>query len=834
MLLLLIVSVLALSFYYYLRSGISINNLRIGNFKIEGLYLKLDNKLKLKAETLIVPKSSKQKVDIEKTIANIKRALRYFEYVDLENVKYTNDSYRVIISNDVIYIDNSKYEFAGVLSSSGGVAKVGVSVLKIKKYKLDLSGQIKYDYGSDNVAFDGIYKIFGSEGNASVRKIGNSIDFSINNSGLKSVMKIADMMDMSKKARLWLKRKTAAKLYKIISLKGKAKLKNGKFVLVQKGLVGEFLLQKARVRLKPTLEVLRAKRLQIRLHDSIMEFFAPDSVDYKNKHFKISKTLLINIFGKKSSKFMMSVAIKSRFDDDVKEFLSAFNISLPIYQSSGTCDAMIDLKIDSDKDQVSTKGEVRFSKGGITLSGVKLLTLGGKLSFDQKLVTLQSINLYDKNYNLNLQGVVDTTKKKAKLKADIKSFKIGSPKGVHLLVKNLYKLPMYIDFANSFTVNIPTHKLTIVSNTHHNMDISIKNLSKILPYVYALPIKISKGNLHIKKGGSDSYTFKGITTWKGSYLYQKDSITKIDFTGSLNKNVLSLNALGGKVKYSSYSSTIKIKDINIDLKKMLKGNKKSLSNKSTNLTIVGQNSIIRYDKYVLLSDNFKAKIKSGKISFVASKDGDKIEIEKSGDNLNIFADKIKDKMLKSLIHFGGLTGGRYSMLLTGNTKGTLKGIIKINGGIINRFKAYNNTIALLNTIPALMTLQDPGYSEKGFEIHTGQIKFRIVKDKVIVDDMLIVGKSSTIAGKGVANTKSGKLNMDLAIRTARGIGKIIGSLPLVGYILMDKDKSITVGVKITGTLDKPIVKSHPVLDTLLYPLKVIKRTLESPAHIINK
>ena len=76
--------------------------------------------------------------------------------------------------------------------------------------------------------------------------------------------------------------------------------------------------------------------------------------------------------------------------------------------------------------------------------------------------------------------------------------------------------------------------------------------------------------------------------------------------------------------------------------------------------------------------------------------------------------------------------------------------------------------------------------------------------------------------------------MDLAVRTARGIGKLIGSLPIVGYILMGKDKSVTTGVKVTGTLENPKVTTNVVMETLLAPFEMMVRTLKSPAHIINQ
>ena len=76
--------------------------------------------------------------------------------------------------------------------------------------------------------------------------------------------------------------------------------------------------------------------------------------------------------------------------------------------------------------------------------------------------------------------------------------------------------------------------------------------------------------------------------------------------------------------------------------------------------------------------------------------------------------------------------------------------------------------------------------------------------------------------------------MNLAIQTARELGKVVGAVPILGYILMGEDKSMTVGLTISGSLTKPIVKTSASKEILKLPLDLIERTLKSPAHILNQ
>ena len=165
----------------------------------------------------------------------------------------------------------------------------------------------------------------------------------------------------------------------------------------------------------------------------------------------------------------------------------------------------------------------------------------------------------------------------------------------------------------------------------------------------------------------------------------------------------------------------------------------------------------------------------------------------------------------------------------------MKGEIVIEGGLMKDFKTYNNTLAFINTIPALVALQNPGFSKKGFVIKKGFVKYRLIKKTIIkFDKIQIEGASATLIGKGEINLKTHTIKMILAIQTARKLGEMIGNIPLLGYILMGEDKSMTVGLTIKGNFEQPIVETSATQDILSLPLQLIQRTLESPKHLIKK
>ena len=278
------------------------------------------------------------------------------------------------------------------------------------------------------------------------------------------------------------------------------------------------------------------------------------------------------------------------------------------------------------------------------------------------------------------------------------------------------------------------------------------------------------------------------------------------------------------------------KNLNIDLEKFLIKEKKERNKEGDKLLILGKNSNLRYGEYTLLTDSYDVQIqKNGDVQAIGSADGDIIKFSKTKDIVSMQALRIKDKVLHPLINFEGLQEGRYSFKNKGKPETMMKGEIIVEGGVMKDFKAYNNTLAFINTLPALAVLHNPGFSQKGFAIEEGVVEYRMIeRKKIIFDSVYIKGAAATIVGKGELDLEKKTIHMNLAIQVARQLGKFIGNLPLVGYIVMGEDKGITVGLKIRGSLDKPEVRTSAAKEILTLPLQILERTIKSPTKIINK
>jgi hypothetical protein len=399
-------------------------------------------------------------------------------------------------------------------------------------------------------------------------------------------------------------------------------------------------------------------------------------------------------------------------------------------------------------------------------------------------------------------------------------------------------LPLTLDYSNNIVAELPTLKLKII-NRSEDMLIKVGAIEKLKPYLKDLGVQVDGGNLDITTKDFETYNFEGELKRNSCFIYDNNLChTRIPCKGTLTKNGLNFYAFDNRLNINLSKSLIKLKNLNIDLKEFFlanEKNKKSTEFKDKKIVILGKKSKLRYDEFTLVTDRYNIEIKpNGDIKAIGNLDKDVVKLTKKGTQISIQALRMKDKMLHPLINFDGLKRGRYTFKSSGDPNKVMKGQIIIEGGVMSDFKAYNNTLAFMNTVPALATLNSPGFSEKGFNITEGIAEYRKIGDRVIFDSIYVKGKSATIVGKGELNLKKRTINMDLAIQTARELGKAVGSIPLFGYILMGEDKSMTVGLKITGSLDKPKVQTSAAKEILTLPLDILKRTIQAPVHILKK
>ena len=828
------------TFFLFLKGGIWIDNLKIGSFYVEKLYLKLDKKLIIRVEKVIIPKKKKNAPlpNLEKTLSKIKNILRYFQSIELKEVHFKNNHYRLFYSNKVFYMTNNEFEIAAMdVDYIGARLHASIESIYLKKYDIRLSGKLIYNVPEEDVLIEGEAHYRDIFATFVLKKKENHLYYTLKSKEFTQFKSIVEQFTLPPKINQWATEYLKAKSYKIEYLKGVATVNKSGITLIPSTLKAQLFTKDVTILFHPKLDPVRAEAMRISFDDKLdFNLTKPYFLDRPLEGSRVSIEGLLQ----KKAIIKLDLNATTPYDKAVDKILKAYKITIPIIQTDGVAYARLFMDIALKTKKVTVDATIDLDKAKIKIGSAPLSIEKGSVKIEEKNVKLSDFVVDSSWYKIALDGDINLKKEKIELLLDIKTLKLGKKERDYLLIENS-KQPLLIDYSHNIKFTLP--KLNSGINMFakdSTVVMDIADINKIKPYLTNVPMNIDGGNLKIKTKDFLEYQFSGLINNKECFFYENNStcLIVLPIKGTLSSEGLYLNAFDKRLFYNSKTSTIKVKNLHFNLEKFLQNKQKRdtiKSKEATNILLQAKKSIISYKTHHLLTDTYDINLSSqGDFSFEGVLGRDRVVVKQSKKYMSIQSNRVTDKMLHPLINFTGLQKGKYSIKILKNREGVSTGEITIYGGVMRGFKTYNNVMAFINTIPSLATLNRPGFSDKGFDIKKGTIKFRLAGDILNLDSIVIEGVSSSISGRGVINIAKKTLQVDIFIMTAREVGKIIGDIPIVGYILMGDKKSVTVGLEITGTLNKPLVKNSAIKDTLFVPLKILKRTLATPEYIYQK
>lgn len=143
----------------------------------------------------------------------------------------------------------------------------------------------------------------------------------------------------------------------------------------------------------------------------------------------------------------------------------------------------------------------------------------------------------------------------------------------------------------------------------------------------------------------------------------------------------------------------------------------------------------------------------------------------------------------------------------------------------------HNVLALLNTIPALVTFSLPEFDTVGLPISSAIMGFKFEDGFAPLETLLIDSPEFTMAGKGWMDFNKGLVDIDANIITKAGAN--ISHIPLAGFILAGDEKRPSITLKISGNLMDPGVTTSAFKEVTTMPFAILYRTLTLPAHLIR-
>ncbi len=828
-----------LALFVWLKVGIEVDRLALGEYTVERLYIKLDKKLILKAKNITLPPSeaSSSPLELDETFDRMKYLLSFFETIELNHIQIQEQTMTLFYAEGIFYGVLDGYEIAGTIHRlEDNSYHIDIPLLYAKAEQSRATATLHYQPNEDHLWLNASFDLLGITGELEAHKRAKKIDFTLHTDRFKSLRKLIAKTPLSETIKAWIVDKITADSYELYTLSGKGVWGEEGFEMDMDSLEGKIGFNHVTIAYKEGLSPVLADSFLLRYHHGGL-YFDLDSPRYEGRDLNGSKITILNLTNEETPRLILDLKIKSQVDAVVQKILNAYHLTIPVLHDNPNTELAIWIAIPLTQapSKLTVKVDVVLGEGNLSIGRVTLPVKAGSISYREGHVRVERVWLKSSWYEGNVSGDIALKEQNATLLFDAKEIAIGQGREKFLVIQKKH-LPLYLDYRDRVKVVIPRLGLRVQSQPK-GVEIVATRLKKLKPYLKNIGISLNDGRLSIQTKDFRTYHFSGSITRRDCFFYEKDSLchTSIPCRGKVTPRGLYFYAFGKRLYYNAHKSRIRLTHLNIDLKKLLSIQEKRRSTKRKKLVVIGTNSQLRYGRYKLLTDSYDIEISPcGNIKAVGSLGGDIVKFTQKGKRISLQALRIKDKLLQPLIGFKGLQRGRYSLKQSGNPNGVMRGRIIVEGGVISNFKVYNNLLALINTLPALATLSSPGFSEKGFRVKSGVVEYRMIGDKVFFDSIYIKGKSATIVGKGEVNLKTKRLKMNLAIQTAREFGKVVGSIPLLGYIIMGKDKSMTVGLRVTGTLNRPKVKTSAMDDILSLPLKLLKRTLEAPRHIINK
>jgi AsmA-like C-terminal region len=200
-----------------------------------------------------------------------------------------------------------------------------------------------------------------------------------------------------------------------------------------------------------------------------------------------------------------------------------------------------------------------------------------------------------------------------------------------------------------------------------------------------------------------------------------------------------------------------------------------------------------------------------------------------GKEFHLYGQNFNDKFMQELFYLSKFKGGRLDFSMDGTTD-EYDGVFYITGSTIIDYKVLNNILAFINTVPSLVTFSLPGYSDNGLYTEQAYLKFMSKDNLFNLSDIYLESKELSILGNGKANFQNDTIDVNLNLKT--DLGSDASKIPLVGYILFDKE-SVSTTLKIKGKLSDPKIESQLAHDIAVAPLNIIKRTLTLPYNMLK-
>ena len=768
----------------------------------------------------------------------------YFQKIKIDQIQVGKNRISLLYDKNIFYLDNDKFALNALLSYNPELKRVTVDLnrFKIKNSEIVLNG--KFDFFLDRREWlgKGYYRAYDLNGIFVVSLNEDRLKFKLNSKETSSIKRLVDYIAPPEPIKVWIYPKIPAKKYKLHYLIGEIKIDDDNTIKFDPNKLKAFATAyEADIHFNSKVSPVLTKKIDIRLNNDTLSFKLYDPT-YEGKKLNGSFVKIRNLTNSKAE-LLAHIEVNDKIDNSIKKLLSAYNINLPFVQTDGKTEAKVDFIVKLLTGSINRYEGVYKSEYAkllfdnsvyLPVKNLNVISKGSKIIINQSNISLSPY------LDANLSGSIDLNKRGGEFISLINRFQFDYNKVPLLKIKNR-KVPIKLRFNDKVTFELPELNLIFSYIKSGSIKIVSKDIKPLIPYFQGPLIPIEDGKFEVEYS-SKKLDATGFIKYRNNFLkYKNRKLQKFSFklnrrnfetTVEVNKNIyLTLKNRKAIVNFSNL-------DIYVDkMLYILKDNlKKSNNKKSSQYTIHIDcfNTLLHYKKSKLSSKNLTIVLKTSplEIEFITKQNLGEIRGIIKNRKLNIIGKGVSGSDIRNITSLDHIYGGYFDFNAVG-TIDDFKGTISVRNSLWAKNRLLNNLLAILNTIPAVLTLQNPGFSDKGFKIKDGMVLYHYKDEILYFDKILINGDSAQITGRGKINLKSDTILMSIQIHFLENLTKLLNKIPIAGYIIFGNDGTMAVTLNISGYLDNPKVTTETVKDAVEVPLNILERTLKLPFKLFE-
>ncbi|MBE3021371.1 YhdP family protein [Campylobacter sp. 7477a] len=838
--------IFVLSLVLLLKFGIKVENLEFDELRIEQLYIKLDKKLILRAKELKFPQLKVQKE--EKTSGNylidVTQSAKWldmlFQEISLHSLKIGDNELKILFENNSFFVGNKHFGLDVKMQEreEAGVDNFNISNLAFKDFNVTLSGFGSADIKKQKYAFSGSFNSFEINGRIDFTLVDGILRYKaydIKANSLRDFMNDLDLkFNLNEDVKNWIYGFIIAQDYNIKELNGKVDLENSEFYLddlnataVAKGL---------KVKFEKSLEAVDVKEASIKLKNSNLYFDLLEPV-YKGRKLDGSNLVIYNIFDEKEAGILLNLKTRSMYDSVINDILKAYDIKIPINQTSGKMDATLLLDINFDTINVIANGDFNATNAGIDIAGAKF----NAKNADIKLINTDILKIDAKNFGLEFfnsdaRANIDINKSVGDIRANLKNLDLGSDDAKILSLKD-EKIQAKLDFSGDDTkLNILNFDLNLSFGDENKIQTNNASLIKHSPLLNQIGISdfrdftLTTKDFNTLNIDANDLKFNLPFYHKDGTKYEVD-----DF--NIDVNIQKLTSKGrsksGLIKFNTKQSDVNITTQNLNLQ--IDTNETNDQERLYALNLYAKNAdvTIKDLNRTLTFDNLEFYEKADEMIIRGFPSNGRFGFVKNNQKIDLDATGISGEFVNQFFGFNSFESGNFRLKILGESKDLFKGEARFHSAYIKDYIFYQQLLSFINSVPALLSFKTPDFNDKGFTVKSGKILFE--KDGSLIKFIAIdiEGSSADIAGKGTIDLESKVINIDLELKILKDASNIIDKIPVVNQIILGKERSFSTLITIRGTTQKPEYSTQILQDTLLSPFNIIKNIIEAPFLIFD-